>query len=196
MNHFMLDLETLGSGTNGAIVTIGCVAFDPHQGVIDANGFYARVAFDSPHFGLIDASNVAFWFDQVKEAQEEAMSQKLERWPLKACLTMLDDWLIMKGAVGITPFDIIFNDKARLWAKPPEYDVRLLRDAYARVDQRFPFHWRATRDMRTLLEVGQLLNMDGATPMVGTKHNALDDAVHQAQVVCDVYQAFKRRLRS
>jgi hypothetical protein len=60
----------------------------------------------------------------------------------------------------------------------------------AAVGFRPPWHYRAPRDTRTLFDLAELDARD--LPFVGVKHNALDDAIHQAKCV----QAAHQRLRS
>ena len=191
MNHFMLDLETLGSGPDGAILTIGVVPFDPAQGRTAAllDVFYGRVTLGCTNFGEIDAGNVAWWMEQDIVAREEALGVLgVERRNLWDTLWALNQWLFSRGMRKAGE-----DGPWRLWAKPPEYDVRLLRAAYKRVGLAFPFHFRATRDMRTLVDLAQSLGLKSAVEERSTlRHHALEDAKHQAEVVCGIYQEMRR----
>jgi len=182
MTHYMLDLETLGNCDDGAIVTIGCVEFDPAQGRIGKE-FYTRVEFDSPHFGKVEVGNVEWWLKQGEEARGELWKPGKERLEVALCL-----W---RDFVGRQPED----DERRLWSKPPSFDERLLRQAFARCALVFPFHWRCSRDVRTLMDLREYAGVEKvARPEGRTAHNALEDAKWQAEAVCAVVQGLRRRV--
>jgi inhibitor of KinA sporulation pathway (predicted exonuclease) len=86
---------------------------------------------------------------------------------LPAALRSLDDWVMRGGQLH------------GVWACPPNFDLRLLRQSYLRckMSYRFPF-WKE-RDMRTIREV--FGTTSDKPEFVGDKHDALDDARHQAQ---------------
>jgi hypothetical protein len=187
MNNFMVDIETLGNGHNGAIVSIGIVQFDPHSALF-GDEFYVRIDLtkSGKQAGVIDPSTVEWWLQQSDAARAELTSG--EREPLHRALVMMGAWLQSRG---VTPD----NERSRLWAKPPMFDERLLRDAYERCDLTFPFHWRASRDMRTLVDVGRTLGIEpreesGNIP--GVPHNALYDATRQAHIVTAIYQGMRK----
>lgn len=196
MNHYMLDLETLGNGHNGAIVTLGIIAFDPAQGKVAEEGFYRRIELDCAHFGVVEESNRSWWDNQGSAERDEALGGGNgvrgidSRCPLMEALRDLDLWLEYGGV------DLGKDGPWRLWAKPPEFDCRLLREAYERCGLEFPFHFRATRDMRTLIEVAKSLGIDhdGSVVRTSMRHSALEDARWQARVVCNVYQLMRKRM--
>lgn len=58
MKNVMLDLETMGSGSKAAIVSIGAVLFDPMTGETGAE-FYQVVSLNSSaHYGELDPGTV------------------------------------------------------------------------------------------------------------------------------------------
>ncbi len=197
MNHYMLDIETLGNGTNGAIVAIGVCAFDPAQGKLEndqdwSRDFYRTIDLTKSAFpGVIDASNVEWWLQQSPEAQRELYNEG--RIPLENALVQLNTWLVERGIrLGQE------NDAVRLWSKPPLFDERLMREAYTRHRYTFPWHWRASRDIRTLIDDARELGIvmpDDATRTT-VKHNALEDARHQARIVCAIRQEMRCRQRT
>lgn len=70
----------------------------------------------------------------------------------------------------------------RVWAKDPDFDVVILRNAFAQIGEMFPFKFWETRSVRTITE---LAYPDGDPPPigVGVAHNAKDDAIRQALMV-------------
>ncbi len=75
----MIDLETLATSPDAAILTIGAVKFDPFGDDINepnCDKFYVKVDLDScDRIGLVTHDDtIAWWANQSKEAQEEAFS--------------------------------------------------------------------------------------------------------------------------
>jgi hypothetical protein len=73
----MIDLETLATSSDAAILTIGAVKFDPfgrEKQQADMDSFYVRVDLDSCHeIGLVtNDDTIAWWASQSKEAQAAA----------------------------------------------------------------------------------------------------------------------------
>lgn len=101
--HVMIDLETLSSKSNAAIVAIGAVMFDaygPHS------NFYCQVdAKDCQRRGMdIDADTVMWWFKQSQAARDATFNPEYKytsstpkevfRGDLTICLKLLSDWVI------------------------------------------------------------------------------------------------------
>jgi len=70
MLDVMLDLETMGTGPNAAIVAIGAVEFDLQTGTVGER-FYRVADLESSVEcgGVIDASTVMWWLKQSDEAR-------------------------------------------------------------------------------------------------------------------------------
>jgi DNA polymerase III epsilon subunit-like protein len=154
----MLDIETLGLEPGCVILSIGAVAFD-----IDGLGetFHRSINLEScADAGLeIDAETLEWWLDQ-----DDAVRGVLTGGEdLTAVLSEFTDWFL----------DL---DADEVWANSPTFDCRVLEHAYGAVGLDAPWQFYQERDFRTLkkLPVAVMADRDG------DKHDALDDAVHQA----------------
>lgn len=161
--HVMIDIETLGTGRDAAIVQIGAVSFDLDQGVTAE--LAADIDLTDPQLGVIDADTVRFWLNQSNEARSAVLLTQSGRVPLKQALRWLANFV---GGAGY------------VWAKPPQFDLRILRDAYARVGLDCPWPHYNERDLRTLLTVGKLMRAPKVR-RTGVQHVAVDDARYQAE---------------
>lgn len=164
MDRVMLDLETLGTSPGSVILSIGAARFDL-GGVNDT--FYEAIDLeDAAKAGLtIDLGTLRWWMQQGKEARKAAFSGE-ER--LDMALTKFQRWL--------KP-----NEDLELWAKSPSFDCVLLEAAYRVCGWETPWHYGQQRDMRTLTAiVSPRQDYDK-----GTAHNALDDAILQAEQVAN-----------
>jgi hypothetical protein len=208
--HVMLDLETWGKEPGCDIRSIGACVFDPMTGYVadneafTHNNFYIatdnplkhdRTRFDetSPacyrEYGLIrDPETVQWWNDQSDEAQA-AFTNPVD---LREALQRFTDWLgtvymgmKLEGVARI-------GDDLRLWSHGPSFDPPILTAAYKATGLPIPWHYRAPRDTRTIMEAAGMDPHKGLEPFTtGTHHHALDDAICQARAVCAAYATIK-----
>ncbi|WP_127960170.1 3'-5' exonuclease [Serratia microhaemolytica] len=182
MNHLMIDLETLGTSSNAPLAAIGAVFFEPSSGCTGGR-FYTSIDFasDMQLGALPDADTIKWWLKQSGEARAALLQQ--QAMPISTALTALNQFIAdhqqPKG-----------QQHLRVWGNGASFDCVLLRAAYARAGISAPWHWWRDLDVRTLVEMGRVLGCDPKQqrPFSGTRHNALDDAVHQASYVSELWQ--------
>ena len=86
-----------------------------------------------------------------------------------------------------------------IWAHGSTFDITMLDPAYRKVfgvNYFIPWHWRKVRDTRTLLWLvpGDVRHLKfKRAEITAVKHNALDDAVSQAQWIRDAFQIIRRK---
>lgn len=181
MNNIMLDLETMGNGSNAAIVSIGAVFFNPLTGEL-GNQFYSRVWLESAaKHGDMDAGTVAWWLNQSSEARAEINHENSVS--LNEALRAFSELIIGSAECSFT--DI------RVWGNGCTFDNVILSNAYKAIKLSKPWSYAGDMDVRTIVELGRkLLNFDPKKdmPFEGEKHNALADAIHQAKYVSAIYQ--------
>ncbi len=175
--HISVDIETLGTKPGSAIISLGAVVFDPLTGQL-GESFYTSFNATCMIGFTTDKGTIDWWKEQSEQA--------------KAMLSMNN----MSLEAGLDSFylwwkdiesDCALGDYARFWAKPPSFDEVLLDAAYKIVGIKTPWHYRAPRCVRTILDIAGIEER----PMEGIPHYALADAVHQAQVVIDCYKALR-----
>ncbi len=156
--HAMIDLETLGHRPGAALIALGAVKFD---GTEITGEFYRRIDAEScVQAGLaVDVSTVLWWFKQDDDARLEVA---------KAGDALPDVLLAFSQWLG--------GPDARVWGNGAAFDNALLAAAYAACRLPLPWKFRNDRCYRTL----KALRPGLASPALGTKHNALDDARTQA----------------
>lgn len=181
MTHIMLDLETWGTRPGCDIRSIGAVVFDPVAGRVTDDTFY--IATDNPWEDRAtyrkyplhrDPETVKWWSDQSDEAQA-AFDNPFD---LKRALMQFIVWL--------NSHTVPETQSLKLWANDPHFDVSILAEAYHAVGLPVPWHYRAPRSMRTVVDLSGLTRDEYVTH--GTAHNALDDAIAQAGTVCRCYE--------
>lgn len=165
--HIVIDLETMGIGTNAAIVAIGAVRIERGQ---LADEFYQRVDLDDAirHGGETDAGTISWWLKQSAEARAEVDGSQPEA--------------SLYDALGDLRHFIQSSKTTRLWGNGATFDLRILGEAYDAIHEYRPWDFRLERDLRTILELYPEAKQGGK--FEGTKHHALHDARHEAKQLC------------
>ena len=165
--HVMLDLETWGVNPGCAIRSIGAVAFRDEI----FKQFYLNITEESClSCGLTkDPGTVHWWAHQSEEAKAALEKDQV---PLLSALSAFSDFIKF------------FGSHVRVWAHGATFDPPILNACYTVNGLRGPIDFRYVRDTRTLYDV---FDFDPKTrERAGTHHNALDDAIFQAECVMEV----------
>lgn len=80
------------------------------------------------------------------------------------------------------------SSKTLLWCNGPHFDEAILAAAFRAVGLDVPWDYRAPRDFRTITDAAGMTREDYTPFEHGTAHNALDDAISQAKIVCEAYR--------
>ncbi len=178
MKDIMVDLETMGVSYRAAIVAIGACRFDLQTGAIGSK-FYTAIDLNTcMALGMTnDANTVLWWLTQSDEARAE---------------------LTKPGMAGITQalddFAEFCGKGSNIWGNGSNFDNRLLREAYELAQRPCPWHYRADRDMRTVVAMAKSMGIKATLDFVGTKHHALHDAVNQAKIVGFIHSCLRKRV--
>ena len=167
MNHIMLDLETMGTGPNAAIVAIGAVEFElTKTGGQLGDSFYQCISLESAMAtgGQVDASTVLWWLKQSDAARAMFTQPTADHnW----ALGHFSAWMAQRGE----------TKNLRVWGNGASFDNVILASAYRRAGVPLPWNGFNDRCYRTVK------SMHPAAPALqrtGTHHNAMGDAISQA----------------
>lgn len=167
--HIVIDLETMGIGTNAAIVAIGAVRINEGR---PAGEFYQRVDLASSlaNGGKTDASTISWWLRQSEAARGEINGAQ-SGMRLEGALHELRRW-ISTDLIG----------SPRPWGNGATFDLRILGEAYDAIGEPRPWDFPLEHDLRTILALYPEAKQIGE--FEGTKHHALHDARHEAKQLC------------
>lgn len=162
--HCMLDIETMGTGSYAAIVSIGAVKFDPNLDGFLNHAFSQGVSLaSSMKAGLrVDADTINWWLRQDRAAVDAATIQIAV--DLDEALLGFAQWY---GE----------DDSIPVWGNGAGFDNVILGNAYKAVGLDQPWSYKADRCFRTLRSLAPAV----PRPEHGVAHNALDDAIAQAK---------------
>ncbi|EAC2053837.1 TPA: 3'-5' exoribonuclease [Escherichia coli] len=176
--HLMIDLETMGTNTNAPIVVIGAVFFDPQTGEIGPVFYIVINLTDAMNTGAVpDGGTIKWWLKQSSEARAAILTDQVK---LKDALSRFREFI-----------NECSDEKfVQVWGNGATFDNAILRTSYERLDIPCPWSYHNDRDVRTIVELGKTIDFDARTviPFEGVRHNALDDARHQAKYVSAIWQ--------
>jgi hypothetical protein len=167
----MLDIETLATSPDSVILTFGAIKFDPFDSSKEMNdGIYFRIDIDEQStLGRHGDDNTrAGGGNQAEDVREEALGEG-NRISLEEFSKQLNRFIV--GCDNI-------------WAQGPVFDIVILENLYRQMGLPCPWQFWQIRDSRTLLSsLGDPREKNKAG-----LHNALEDAVSQAQAVQYVFK--------
>ena len=173
----MIDLETLGTSADAVIVSIGAKAFDLDAGVLfegPASDFYRVISIDGQPQRRISGSTVSWWMGQSEAARSVFSSEQMIY--LRPALDDLRDWI-----------RLAFPKSPNVWSNGADFDLPMLNHAFEAMCMTPPWKPYSGRCYRTYK------NLPGARAIkverTGEHHNALDDAIYQAQHLCAIHAA-------
>jgi len=182
--HVMVDIETMGGAPRGALLAIGAVPFSMHSERLELAPrelwYDKRCTLQANVIAgrEIDAETVEWWMSQSDEAR--AMLVAEPRFAdFRTLIYDFDDWIRHTDGFALE----------KVWAKPPEFDIDILKHAFDSVGAEWPFYRRSSRDLRTTLDHAEFQNRTDILGLEfeGEKHNAAHDAAHQARQVILAY---------
>lgn len=171
--HVMIDIETLSTENDAAIVAIGAVEFDLDR-ILQQKMWKIDPRFAS---GRRSPSTLSWW-----------SSQLLENPTLRSVWEGVQEENIIAGELfnWMVPFWAKPGDIAGhwIWAGPNTFDLSILKTWYQSQSMILPWDWRAGRDLTTLCRVADQLGIDYKQvddPGTEEPHNPLSDCIHQAR---------------
>jgi hypothetical protein len=169
LKHLMLDIETMSSAPDAAVIAIGARLFT-HEGL--SKGFEVFIDTNAAsHIGSVSDETMQWWSKQ--DVREQVFNGTCH--PADAFFRF-------------TEF-VRLHKPDTIWANSPSFDVVIMRHLAKQVGLTFPFHYRDERDCRTLYWMGRELEIeceDLWNNMDRRGHMPLDDATTQAEVAARI----------
>jgi len=169
--HIMIDVETMSTKPNASIVSIGAVKFNSNK-VYDKDGFYCVVDLDSciKHSMHVGGSTVYWWLGQKKETRR---ALTLDMIPITEAIGQLNEWLRTDAVTSV-------------WGNGANFDNVIIRNAFEVTKIPIPWKYWQDRCFKTVKAIYPRLNLQRE----GVYHNALDDAIHQANYLLGLYKQY------
>lgn len=170
----MIDLETLGTGNDAVILSLGAVKFDPHSMEMGEKFYVTIDPASCQRYGMkIDAKTVLWWMGAERsEARDFLINAEL-----------------LDLAAALEGFRLWMNGDKPVWGNGATFDNVILRNAFAAIGMECPWKFWNDRCYRTMKNVAPKMAVDTPIERIGTHHNALDDAVTQARHLQRIFAA-------
>lgn len=184
----MIDLETLGTTADAVIVSIGAVAFNLEAGTVlqgdERASFYVVLDTETQPRRHISADTLAWWMLQSDAARAvfDRVNLVQHHFPARTALSALNDWVRQVVLQANAQ-----HKDLRVWSNGADFDLPMLAHACRTFNVPLPWLPYAGRCYRTYK------NLPGARQVAmqrgGVHHNALNDAIDQAQHLCAIHAA-------
>lgn len=178
----MLDIETLGTDPGSVIRTIGAVKFN-HDKIIER--FYTKINVNSSIAAgcHLQWDTLQWWMGQSSDALQEITA---------------DDGVSL--AEALIEFDLFYthhrerdseilikNNVTEIWGNGATFDNVLIEEAHRKLKVHIPWKFNVHRCYHTM----RLLHPNVPFIRKGVHHNALDDAVSQAEHLIKLQKLYK-----
>lgn len=180
MQDISVDIEALGTAYNAPILSIGAVLFDRQTGKLGTTFYQEITIASSVKAGLLDGATLAWWLSPARRSVAERMfaddnPDNPRKMHLASALQNFCTWVRSAG-----------EGPCRVYGNGATFDITIIEHAIhmGSVGLSAPWHYTNVRDLRTLVDAAEsIAGFDKASvPKVGTAHNALDDAIYQANL--------------
>lgn len=174
--HLMVDIETFGSASNSAIVSIGAVQFDIETGETGKE-FYQNVSLKSClELGLIVNADTVMWWMKQDDAARKALTGSATI-DIELALGLLADFINFQCG----------GKECEIWGNSARFDLGILSDAFNKARLHIPWDFRKERCVRTLLsfspQTKDNLKFDGVL------HHPLDDCRFQIKYCSEIWKS-------
>lgn len=180
----MIDLETLSTHNNAAIIEIGAVEFNKYTGEV---GEKFNVIIDPKDWCKndrhVDGETIQWWFNQTNEARKRFVTKQkyIEYCTLKDALQRLRYFIM--------DCDSVDEDKnVVVWGNGATMDISILENAFNYFDIEVPWKYRAVNDVRTIVDLNPSIKKNCDFDC-GVRHSAIADCLYQIKYTTDTIKS-------
>src|SRR5690606_18809229 len=163
----MIDIETLDTRPTAIIMTMAAVCFTPGYSIDKGPEFYEKIYIPEQELSRGRTrcpETEKWWDDQIDPVITEAFSGQIA---LECVLLNLASFIKSNSD----------PDHVRIWAKSPQFDLVIIKNALEQFRIPVPWSFRNERDVRTyIMDSRKANNLENNSP-----HHALLDAHHQIE---------------
>ena len=173
MYDLMLDLETLSTTHNAAIIQIAACYFNRETGVIEKT-FFRNVDPLEKYYNFEVSTETVFWWMQQQK-------------------NIIDDLY-----VNICPINEVLQDfnnfilkDTIIWSHAT-FDFVILMNAFNKTNIKPKLHYRNSRDLRTLVDLAKMSFNKNEERI--SAHNALNDCLYQVEYAVKCFSKFSKKI--
>lgn len=181
----MIDIETLDTKSSAIVLSVGACFFD----------------LDNPNTTIQELYQNSIYLELNPKEQENknrTISIDTLTWWLNNDLNLkafFENISINTGRnLKLLSDFIISNQIKSVWSKSPSFDMNILDSLFSDFNMTFPIGFRDRFDVRTVLEIRKLTEIS-KIKLQGNGHHALDDAINQTLMICNVLNHIKSYIK-
>jgi hypothetical protein len=191
----MVDIETSATCHEAKLLSIGACAFQfdrpPDLGKLLSRTFYTNVGSYESHSQFIESVTTLMWWEQQGDEAKQVLEN--DRKPPREAISSFISWV--RG---------IWDSygEGTIWANPPQFDLSIIQHHFDVFGFNCPWHYSKERCFRTIREVARQKQgfvpsepkavAVGGKTVVFVKHNALHDAIMQADKLQQIIQHLRK----
>lgn len=185
MQDLMIDLETLGTDPNCPVISIGAVFFDIATKKLGATFHMALDVNEQIRRGRKPTGDTIRWWMGQTDAAKRVFHEKARLAP--EVLQTLSTWYTTEGLTRVSKVNGLLDplpqrSRGYVWGNGSTFDISILEDIFRDYGLECPWGYNRIMDLRTFK---RFKAPDKRVIVSGTAHNALDDAVGQANFVLE-----------
>ena len=185
--NIMIDLETLSTHTDAAIIEIGAVEFNKYTGEIGNKLNIIINPSDWCKNGRhVDGETIQWWFKQKNEARKRFITKQndITYLDLKAALNALKYFIM--------DCDSVDDDKnVVVWGNGATMDITILESAYEYFNMEIPWKYWSVNDVRTIVDLNPTIKKNCKFEE-GVKHSAVADCLHEIKYTVETIKSLKK----
>lgn len=170
MQNIMVDIETLGTNADAVVLSIGAVFFDTTTKELGPKFIMNLKIENQLSTRSINADTLRWWMSQSNAAKKVFSDEALS--------TVVVLSAFVKWVEANAPED----GNVKPWGNGSSFDISILEHLLLEYNLKAPWRYNNVRDLRTFKEY---VANDAPIMNAGVKHNALDDAIAQANYVME-----------
>jgi hypothetical protein len=175
----VIDLETTDTGNNSQILSIGAVLLNKSGGPLGPTFYRVIDRASCKGLGFTTSQATMYWWGKQSEDARKVFTDPG-----------------MELTQALTEFAKFLEDNSndvKVWGNGSDFDNVILKNAYLVTKEKLPWDYRNNRCYRTYRNIA--LVRPRSVTFVGIRHNALDDAIHEAKNLQALYKANTSLLR-
>lgn len=184
--NVMIDIETLSTHKDAAIIEIGAVEFNKFTG---ETGKTFNIIIEPSEWCRndrhVDGETIQWWFKQTNDARKRFVTKQkdIEYCTLKHALQKLRYFIM--------DCDSVDDDKnVVVWGNGSSFDIAILESAYNYFSMEIPWKFWSVNDVRTIVDLNPSVK-DNCKFDKGIRHSAVSDCMHQIKYLTETIKSLK-----
>lgn len=171
MTDLMIDLETLGTDPETPVISLGAVFFNPETKQLGPTFYMALDVSEQIQRGRKPTGDTIKWWMGQTDAAKKVFHEKAK--PAQDVLQLFVRWY-KDNSTG--------KRGSSVWGNGSTFDISIMENIFRDYGLGCPWSHYNVMDLRTFK---RFVAKGKKVEKRGTNHNALDDAVSQAQYVME-----------